>query len=191
MSEFSWSSVGSALAKAGITGLSTALLGPAGPTVSGLLCGWLGLDASSPDAPSMVEQAITDPNILANLKIKAMEHEAEITRLHLTAETNRLQIELDNVKSAREREAKITETGSATKWATTVVSAVVTVGFFVILWEILWGQSSMEENQAALLLLGSMSTAFGAVINYYLGSSQGSARKDALLAQAPSVGGGK
>lgn len=33
----------------------------------------------------------------------------------------------------------------------------------------------------ALVLLGSLGTAFGAVVNYYLGSSLGSAQKTAMI----------
>ena len=46
-------------------------------------------------------------------------------------------------------------------------------------------------NEPALLLLGSLGTAFGSVVNYYLGSSIGSYRKDStnVSASLPYVGG--
>ena len=39
------------------------------------------------------------------------------------------------------------------------------------------------------MLLGTLATGFGAVINYYLGSSIGSAAKDKLIGAAGSNGG--
>jgi hypothetical protein len=38
-----------------------------------------------------------------------------------------------------------------------------------------------SENQALLILLGALSAAFGAVINFFYGSSAGSQAKDATI----------
>lgn len=94
-----WTSIGTTLAKAGLTTLSTALLGPAGPTVSGMICGWLGLDASAPDAAAQAAQQLTDPAAVERLRIKQMECEVELTKLTLAAETARIQAEGAQVES--------------------------------------------------------------------------------------------
>lgn len=94
-----WSEFGSTLARAGLTGLSTALLGPAGPTVAGLVCGWLGLDADSPEAPAQAAQALADPRAVAELRMKEMECRVELAKLALAAETARLTAESDLARS--------------------------------------------------------------------------------------------
>lgn len=45
----------------------------------------------------------------------------------------------------------------------------------------------MGGREALLILIGSLGAAFGAVINYWFGSSSGSARKDELMAQSRGV----
>ena len=59
-----------------------------------------------------------------------------------------------------------------------LLAALVVVGFLGALW-IALGLEKVSEP--ALLLLGGLGSAFGAVINYYFGSSLGSAVKTTLL----------
>ena len=49
-----------------------------------------------------------------------------------------------------------------------------------MLWAVLHGGKA-ELGDAGLMLLGTLASAFGAVVQYYLGSSLGSASKDAYL----------
>lgn len=63
-----------------------------------------------------------------------------------------------------------------------VVAVLVVVGFLGALWASL----GLERvGEPALVMLGSLGAAFGAVVNYYLGSSLGSTRKTDLLADRP------
>ena len=62
--------------------------------------------------------------------------------------------------------------------AVAVLAVLVVVGFLGALW-IALGQEKVSEP--ALLLLGGLGSAFGAVVNYYFGSSLGSAVKTTLL----------
>ena len=59
----------------------------------------------------------------------------------------------------------------------------VMAGFFAILWAllILKGEGTMRD--ALLIMVGALGAAFGAVVNFYFGSSSGSQAKDALLAE--------
>lgn len=57
-----------------------------------------------------------------------------------------------------------------------------------MLWAVLHGGKA-ELGDAGLMLLGTLSSAFGAVVQYYLGSSLGSASKDAFLKKVQ--GGGR
>ena len=62
--------------------------------------------------------------------------------------------------------------------AVATLAVLVVVGFLGALWTAL-GLEKVSEP--ALLLLGGLGSAFGAVINYYFGSSLGSAVKTTLL----------
>ncbi len=92
-----WKNMAQTLAKAGLTTLSTALLGPAGPTVAGMLSGWLGLSDNDPQAQEKAELALADPKVLADLKMKEMDCQVELTKLTFAAETARLQADSSQV----------------------------------------------------------------------------------------------
>ena len=63
-----------------------------------------------------------------------------------------------------------------------LLAILITVGFFGILFGMLTGQLRASENSEALLiLLGALGAAWGAVVNFYYGSSAGSAAKNDLL----------
>lgn len=68
------------------------------------------------------------------------------------------------------------------------LSAIVTIGYFSILGVMLAGQAAkLADSQALLLMLGSLSTAWGMVMSFWFGSSSGSAEKTALLAKAQPI----
>lgn len=85
-----WTNLAKTLAGAGLTTLSTALLGPAGPTVAGMVSGWLGLTSDDPQAPEKAAMAIADPNVLAQLRQHEMDCQLELSKLTLAAETARI-----------------------------------------------------------------------------------------------------
>lgn len=71
-----------------------------------------------------------------------------------------------------------------------VLAVLITLGFFGILVGMLAGWLKSSDNQALLIMLGALGAAWGAVVNYFFGSSADSGRKTELLAQAPPVGKG-
>jgi hypothetical protein len=171
-----WESVGKAVSVAAPI-LGTVLGGPVGliaGAAGSLLASALGCE---PD-PDAVLKAVADPASL--VKIREIEA-GERARL-LEWQAVQLNADLENVKSARAREVQMTQAGSAAAWATTGVAILVTIGFFAMLWIVLSGKQD-NINEAAILLLGTLAAGFGAVINYYLGSSLGSARKDATISR--------
>lgn len=178
----SWADVGKAVAKVAPV-LGGILGGPPGVVVGAagaLLGSFLGVDSD----PEAITKALADPETL--VKLKQLESD-ERQRL-LEWQTTQLNAELENVKSAREREVALAQAGHGASWATSVVSCIVTMGFFVMLYLVISGGKT-ELGDAGLMLLGTLATGFGAVINYYLGSSLGSASKDRLLGTASGSGG--
>ncbi|WP_457571305.1 hypothetical protein [Desulfovulcanus sp.] len=170
-----WKSIGKAIAGVAPV-LGSVLTGPVGPVVTAagsLLASCLGVEPE----PEKVQEAISsNPDLLIRLKELELRHQDRI----LKWQEIQLQADLENLKSARNREVELAKTGSKAHYATSLVSLVVTVGFFVLLYVTL---QKKEVSQAGLLMLGTLSAGFGAVIQYYLGSSLGDHRKNEFLAQ--------
>lgn len=71
----------------------------------------------------------------------------------------------------------------ATKsWIPATLAMVITVGFLGLLFGMAIGKLKVVDNQAFILLLGSLATSWGMVVAYYFGSSSGSADKTSILA---------
>ncbi len=62
-----------------------------------------------------------------------------------------------------------------------IVSAIVTVGFISILTLLLYSDLPTSVEKPFMILVGVLASAFGAVINYWLGSSSSSAAKSAVI----------
>jgi hypothetical protein len=61
----------------------------------------------------------------------------------------------------------------------------IVAAFFGCIWLAMTREVSPNMRDALLILIGSLGAAFGAIVNYYFGSSSGSARKDELLKGGP------
>ena len=77
--------------------------------------------------------------------------------------------------SARQREIAVKDKTPA------VLATVVVVGFFSILYLMIFTTVSEAAHDAVMLLLGTLSGALVSVFSYYFGSSSGSANKSALI----------
>lgn len=170
-----WNGIGTTVARVAPL-LGAALGGPVGAVASAagaLLGSALGV---APE-PASVAAALGDPQALATLRELEVRERARL----LDWQAEQLRAELDNTRDARAREVALARAGHGGAWVTGLVALVVVAGFFGML-RVVLEQPSVSEP--ALLLLGSLGTAFGAVVNYYLGSSLGSFRKDELRSRA-------
>jgi len=79
--------------------------------------------------------------------------------------------------SAREREVK---TGD---WTPRLLAASVTIGFFGVLGYMIQHGLPQHGGEAMLVMLGTLGTAWGAIMNYYFGSSAGSKEKTDAINQ--------
>jgi len=104
--------------------------------------------------------------------------EIDFTKFLAQNEITIAQLEVTNTQGAREMQM-------AVKSNTPDILAVIIVsGFFGILVAMMMGLLTVSDQQALLILLGSLSAGFGAVLNFFFGSSRGSQNKDVLLAQS-------
>jgi protein-S-isoprenylcysteine O-methyltransferase Ste14 len=68
-------------------------------------------------------------------------------------------------------------------WVPGALALLIVLGFFGILVSMMLDMLKVNDQQSLLILLGALSAGFGAVLNYYFGSSHGSQIKSDLLAQ--------
>jgi hypothetical protein len=159
-----WTNLGVSLAKLGAPMLASVFLGPeAGPLVGALitkLAGAFGVDAT----PEAVQTAITtDPD--AGTKVQAVEAQhADIVEAYLA-----------DVANARAANVQLVQTGSAIAWAAPVVSMIAIVGFLTIAAYL----SVVGDMNVRITILAAMIAGWTTVLNFYLGSSKGSADSSA------------
>lgn len=161
--------LGAALAP--VTGGMSAIIG----TGVGLLGKVFGL-GDKPDPDALKSAIATDPQ--AALKLALADREFRLQEYQ--AETDRLKVEIDDVKSAREREVAVKDTTNRVL-AYTIISA-----FVAMVGATLLGYAKVESALAGTLV-GYVSAKAEQVLSYYFGSSRGSAAKTELLAKTPPI----
>lgn len=104
----------------------------------------------------------------------------------LKAQTEQFKASLVDVEDARSQTVKLAEVGSVIAWGAPVVSSIVVVGFVILLALWLFHPPSSDPALLAVLniMVGTLASAFGAVVQYWLGSSAGSKEKDQTLSAA-------
>lgn len=151
--------------------IGTALAGPFGGVAASFIAEKLGLDTKD-------VKAVTD--VLANTKLtpeqvaQVKAAELDMQKFMADNQIKREQLQVDNTNGARTMQAAIRS------WVPAFLAVVVTSGFFSILLALMFNK--VEKSDALLVMLGSLGTAWAAIINFYFGSSDGSQRKDAILA---------
>jgi len=150
-------------------------------------------DAADLTAPGGAEAAAiqADPRAAAELA-------AKLSDLHLQMQKQQDQ-EADQLRhdTIEELKAQLADTGSARTMATelakahsglaygaVVVSVVIVLGFMLTTYAVLTNHFGASEGQFGSVLLGTLAAMATQVANYWLGSSAGSATKNALLANA-------
>lgn len=150
--------------------------GAAVTKVTGIAREILGAD----DATGIEKAIAADPNIALQFKMAIIQAEADARR----QEFDTLRANLEDVQSARRQTVELAKTGSAIAWGAPIVSVLAIIVFagFVAM---LFAKVVPEGMKEALLLLGgSAATGYGMVLSYWLGSSSGSAAKDATITKA-------
>lgn len=151
--------------------VATALLGPLGGAAVTAIGSIFGVDGATTDK---IKKIITDgqmtPEQVSQLKALEMQYQDnEKERGFKYAD-----LAASNTKDARQMQSMVRS------WIPGALAIGVTVGFFGILAAMLYGVK-VNDNNALLILLGSLGTSWGAVINFYFGSSQSSQAKDATI----------
>lgn len=150
--------------------VATALGGPLAGMAVKFLADKIGV---SPDDEEALVNAVKGmgPEQIVQLKQMDLEFQKFLRQNQIDLE----KIAADDRASARNMQAQIRSKVPA------VLSIGVTVGYFSILTLMLRGDLKVGDSQALLLMLGGLSAAWGMVMQYWFGSSAGSATKDATI----------
>ncbi len=155
--------------------IGTLLGGPAGGAVASLVANALGVE----DTPDAIGAALkADPSALLKLKELEFAHKTKFQELML----EETKAHLADTQSARQREIEIKRAGGST-WPLYTLASIIVIGFFtmIIILITMDGTISHAQERFIFLLLGTLGTSFAGVVQYFFGSSKGSADKTAML----------
>jgi VIT1/CCC1 family predicted Fe2+/Mn2+ transporter len=153
--------------------IATALGGPlAGLATKTLSEALLGNTEGSPDEIAAALSSAS-PDQLA--KLREIDANFRVTMKKLDIDL--AQIDASDRDSARKREVELKDKTPM------ILASVVCAGFFsTLIGLLLYGLPSKGQD-AVLILLGALSAAFTAIVNYYYGSSSGSKAKEQIIDQ--------
>lgn len=155
--------------------LGTALGGPFGGIAAGFIAEKLGLEGKTVDA---VTKALTDNKMTADQVTAIRLAEIDFTKFLAQNEITKDQLDTQNTVDARAMQIAVKSI------TPNILAVIIVTGFFGILIAMMLGLLTVSDQQALLILLGSLSAGFGAVLNFFFGSSRGSQNKDVLLANS-------
>lgn len=135
-------------------------------------------DVLGTDNPDAIERAVAaDPNAALAFKQAVIQAEADARRNELEA----MKAELADVQSARNQTVELAKAGSPIAWGAPVVSVLGVAVFAGFVYLLFSGSVDPKLENALMLLGGTAATGYGIVLQYWLGSSRGSAVKEQAL----------
>ena len=153
--------------------------------------------ATGTEDPAIARAALAaDPEKANSLRIRLAEIALEGERLSAEREAGQRNAELETLRatladtqSARSSMAEMMRGGSRLAWGPATVSSLVVLGFFAVLILLVTleagpGGAARFDPQVASVInitVGSLGAAFAAVVNFWIGSSQSSRDKDAIV----------
>lgn len=158
--------------------IGTALGGPLGGMAVEAAANALGLSDKTADA---VKGAIMGASPETLLALKEADQAFALQMQSLGFQQIK---DLESIAAADRDSARDMMTATRS-WVPAALSGFVTVGYFTILIGLMTGHMEISDSQAMLLMLGSLTTAWGVVMAFWFGTTADSGRKTELLAKAP------
>lgn len=139
--------------------------------------------------PATVAAVLADPNKAGEIATEIARVGAERDRVLQEQITARLVAGLQDTANARSQTVELAKTGGLISWSAPIVSILVLVMFGAAFTMVMLVDRSYDERTTTIVnsLMGAMTLAFGSVINYWLGSSRGSAAKEEARASEAST----
>ncbi|RFB80384.1 hypothetical protein [Methylovirgula sp. 4M-Z18] len=155
------------IVKLGAPVLGAALGGPAGALVPIALNALATALGTSPTADAINAAINANPTAAAD----AVKQAEAASATAVQAEQQRLA----DIENARATMAQLAATGSRISWGAPVISVLVVAGFVGLSVAMLF--RAVPDSGVANVLFGALAGGFGTVLNFWLGSSSGSAQK--------------
>lgn len=133
-----------------------------------------------PAEATRIVQALP-PEHAAQLRIRLAEIAREAEQDARAAELETFRAALADVQNARGQTVELARAGSQVQWAPVLVSSIVLVSFAAVVWLVLTQEIPPRSEALANVLMGTLGAMASAVVSYWVGSSAGSAAKNALL----------
>ena len=139
--------------------------------------------------PTTVAAVIADPSKAGQIATEIARIGAERERVIQEQITARIVAAMQDTASARSQTVDLAKAGSLISWSAPVVSIMVLVMFSAAFTMVMLLDRSYDERTTTIVntLMGAMTLAFGQVVNYWLGSSRGSAAKEEARASETSI----
>lgn len=165
---------------------ATALGGPLAGAAAGALVKALGMDGKvdpkdTKAVEEMLSEAVLKPEQIIQLRQAEMEFKKAMAELDIKSTADLERIAADDRKDARNRQIQMRDRMPA------VLSVTITIGFFGLLFYLLKWAPPAESRDILNIMLGSLGTAWIGAMQFYFGSTSGSARKDMLLHKSTPV----
>jgi hypothetical protein len=160
--------------------LADALIGPKAQEVTQAATDAV-VKITGSDDPTAVKTALADPDKAAELRKELLLIAAQDAANSRQASLAMFQASTADTQNARAGMLALVHEQSPLQWAGPIVSVVTMVGFFVLLGVVLLHAIPTENSSLAVYAVGVMSAAATQVVNYWLGSSSGSAAKDGTI----------
>ena len=155
--------------------LGTALAGPLGGAAAAFLADKLGVEEKTVEAVTdAIASSKLTPDQVQSIKLAEIEFEKFLKQN---------QIDLEQIHAGDRKDARGMLTATHSK-VPAILSFMVTLGYFAILLGMMFGWLKVSDSQALLLMLGSLSTAWGMVMAFWFGTTSGSQAKNQLLLNA-------
>lgn len=142
-------------------------------------------DKATPD--DILKAISTDPQ--AALKLALAEQDFQVKMRE--SDIEELKAQLVDVQSARQRQVEHEKITGKSDRNLYVLAWTLVVGFFLLTGGLLYfsyiGKPISDSTGVLFMLMGTMATAFGGVIQYFFGSSKSSNDKTELLAKAQPI----
>ena len=152
--------------------LGAAIGGPFGGMAAKIVTDALGLPDNADE--SQIEQALQqNPEALAKVKQAEFDFKAKLKELDI----KKAELVFKDTDSARHREISLGD------YTPKVLALLVTIGFFSLLGAFMFIGVPTSTRDILNVMIGALGTAWVAIINYYFGSSHGSAQKNILMSR--------
>jgi hypothetical protein len=172
-----WKSAGKVLIKNGLPLLGTILGGPAVGAGVNMIASSLGQDPEEM-TPADVVALSKDPGAVIRLKEIESTHKIRLQELSLERDA----LVYQDRAGARNRQIAVTKATGKTDVNLYVLAWTILIGFFTLTGFLVFRKLPDGNPEAVFMLFGALASGFGAVVQYFFGSSKSSAEKDKRLA---------